>query len=138
MDVEQIIQLVDDQVYIKSGHYLSDLQKQLLLISLSEPRKRYEEIAQSCGYSVSYLKRDAGPKLWQLLSDICEEKVKKTNFRTILEKKIKILEQKNSTIISAYLFLLNLQKLLVMMSIMPKKILTLVTILKKIGVQPQM
>ncbi|MBD2394813.1 pentapeptide repeat-containing protein [Cyanobacterium aponinum FACHB-4101] len=94
MDVEQIIQLVDDQVYIKSGHYLSDLQKQLLLISLSEPRKRYEEIAQSCGYSVSYLKRDAGPKLWQLLSDICEEKVKKTNFRTILEKKIKILEQK--------------------------------------------
>ncbi len=95
MNVEQIIQFVNEQIYSKNGHYLSDLQKQLLSISWNEPRKRYEEIAESCGYSVSYLKQDAGPKLWLLLSDICEEKVKKTNFRTVLERKIQTLEQEN-------------------------------------------
>jgi len=95
MNVEQIIEFVNNQMYSKNGHYLSDLQKQLLSISWSEPRKRYDEIAESCGYSVSYLKQDAGPKLWQLLSEICEEKVKKTNFRTVLERKIQLLEQQN-------------------------------------------
>jgi WD40 repeat protein len=96
MEQEQIITLVDDLVFTKTGQHLSDLQKQLLSVSWSDPRQRYEEIAFSCGYSVSYIKQDAGPKLWQLLSDICGEKVKKTNFRATLERQFQLLSTSKS------------------------------------------
>lgn len=45
----------------------------------------YEEIAGRANYAASYLKRFAGPKLWQLLSDALGEEVSKTNFRASLE-----------------------------------------------------
>ncbi|NES85717.1 MAG: hypothetical protein F6K10_32360 [Moorea sp. SIO2B7] len=86
MDIEKALEFADTLVFAKKAKHLSDLQTLLLRASWSEPRQRYEEIAHTYGYSVNYLKQDAGPKLWQLLSEVCGEKVKKTNFRAALER----------------------------------------------------
>ena len=45
--------------------------------------KTYAEIAEDCGYDHSYI-RDVGFKLWQLLSNVMEQKVSKSNVRAIL------------------------------------------------------
>jgi WD40 repeat protein len=86
MDTQQALAVVDALVFTKKGKYLSDVQRLLLDSSLSDPRLRYDDIAKIHGYSLNYLKQDVGPKLWQMLSDVCGEKVSKTNFRSALER----------------------------------------------------
>ncbi|MFM7407319.1 MAG: eIF2A-related protein [Cuspidothrix sp.] len=87
MDVQQALDFVDTLVFENKGKHLTDLQRLLLHSSWSEPHLRYHDIAQNYGYSVSYLKQDIGPKLWQLLSEVCGEKVSKTNFRSALTRR---------------------------------------------------
>lgn len=98
MDIEQALEFVDTLVFAKYGKHLSDLQRLLFRGSWSEPRRSYDEIANVCGYSVNYLKQDAGPKLWQLLTDICGEKVSKTNFRAALERRAHLDLKQSSSI----------------------------------------
>jgi WD40 repeat protein len=86
MDAQQALAFVDALVFAKKGKHLSDLQRLILHSSWSDPRQRYDDIAKTYGYSVNYLKQDVGPKLWQLLSEVCDEKVSKTNFRSALER----------------------------------------------------
>jgi NB-ARC domain len=86
MDNQQALTVVDTLVFTKNGKYLSDIQRLLLNSSLSDQRLRYDDIAKNHGYSLNYLKQDVGPKLWQMLSDVCGEKVSKTNFRSALER----------------------------------------------------
>ncbi len=86
MDNQQALTVVDTLVFTKKGKYLSDVQRLLLHSSLSDPRLRYDDIAKNHGYSLNYLKQDVGPKLWQMLSEVCGEKVSKTNFRSALER----------------------------------------------------
>jgi NB-ARC domain len=86
MDNQQALTVVDTLVFTKNGKYLSDIQRLLLHSSLSDSRLRYDDIAKNHGYSLNYLKQDVGPKLWQMLSDVCGEKVSKTNFRSALER----------------------------------------------------
>jgi hypothetical protein len=87
MDNQKALKLVDTLVFTKNGKYLNDIQRILLHSSLSYPRLRYDDIAKKHGYSLNYLKQDVGPKLWQILSDVCGEKVRKTNFRSALERR---------------------------------------------------
>ena len=87
MDAQQALVFVDTLIFTKKGKHLSDLQRLLLDLSWSDPRLRYDDIAKTYGYSVNYLKQDVGPKLWQLLSEVCGEKVSKTNFRSALERR---------------------------------------------------
>jgi len=47
----------------------------------------YFEIAQSYGYDADYVK-DVGSKLWQLLSDTFGEKVTKSNFQSVLRRRV--------------------------------------------------
>ncbi|WP_066424077.1 NB-ARC domain-containing protein [Anabaena sp. 4-3] len=86
MDVQEALAFVDTFIFQKKGKHLSDLQRLLLHAFWSEPHLRYSDIAETYGYSVNYLKQDIGPKLWQLLSEVCGEKVSKTNFRSALER----------------------------------------------------
>ncbi|MEA5515388.1 NB-ARC domain-containing protein [Nodularia sp. UHCC 0506] len=87
MDIQQALVFVDTLIFEKTGKHLSDLQRRLLHSFWSDPHLRYHDIAETYGYSVNYLKQDIGPKLWQLLSEGCGEKVSKTNFRSALERK---------------------------------------------------
>ena len=49
-------------------------------------RYTYQKIAAQAGYTEGYLSRDVGPALWSLLSDALGMQVKKTNFRTAIER----------------------------------------------------
>ena len=48
--------------------------------------KTYPEMAESSGYNAHYIK-DVGYKLWKLLSNALEEKVTKSNFRSVLRRR---------------------------------------------------
>lgn len=87
MDIQQALVFVDTLIFETTGKHLTDVQRVLLSSSLSDRQLRYHDIAKTYGYSVNYLKQDIGPKLWRLLSEVCGEKVSKTNFRSALERK---------------------------------------------------
>ncbi|NEO56877.1 MAG: response regulator [Okeania sp. SIO3B5] len=67
----------------------SDLQRTVLLTTLQENKKTYDQIADECGYSPKYLKQDVAPKLWQLLSEVLDKKITKFNIKTILEEQMR-------------------------------------------------
>lgn len=83
MDAEQGLEVANRVVLAKARRRLSPVEAAIL--SGSWQGQTYEEIASSANYAASYLKRYAGPKLWQLLSDALGEEVSKTNFRASLE-----------------------------------------------------
>ncbi|MBD1865754.1 NACHT domain-containing protein [Cyanobacteria bacterium FACHB-471] len=87
MDVEQALAFTDALVFTKAGIHLSDLQQAMLRESWSWQRQSYDQIAETYGYSPTYLKHDVGPKLWRLLSEVIGEKVNKTSFRAAIERK---------------------------------------------------
>jgi WD40 repeat protein len=87
MEYQQILTCIDCLFLNKTGKHLSDLQRTLLYSCLTETRSRYEDLAREHGYSLNYLKQDVGPKLWKIISDICGERVNKTNLRSALERK---------------------------------------------------
>ncbi len=96
MNVEEVLLFTDTLVFAKMGKHLSDLQRLLIQAAWSSDRQGYDQIAQANGYSPNYLKQDAGPKLWQLLSDIFGEKIKKSNFRAAMERQASLLSQISS------------------------------------------
>ncbi|MEM9767731.1 MAG: AAA family ATPase, partial [Cyanobacteria bacterium P01_D01_bin.71] len=49
-------------------------------------RQTYQKIASTAGYTEGYLSRDVGPALWDTLSQALGVQVKKTNFRTAIER----------------------------------------------------
>jgi uncharacterized protein YjbI with pentapeptide repeats len=58
---------------------------QELVFRQSWEGRPYMEIAKSAGYEYDYIK-DAGAKLWKLLSQALEEKVKKDNLKSVLKR----------------------------------------------------
>jgi len=87
MDIETALIFTDALVFAQMGTHLSDLQQAMLRESLSWQRQSYDQIADTYGYSATYLKHDVGPKLWKLLSEALGEKVNKTNFRAAIERR---------------------------------------------------
>ena len=88
MDIEKALALTDALVFNRSGGHLSDLQRAILQASWSLQRQSYDQIADTYGYSPTYLKHDVGPKLWKLLSETLGETVTKTNFRAAIERRL--------------------------------------------------
>ncbi len=84
MNFEQALETANAAVFAKVGRHLGDVETTILRGTWQS--QTYEQIADASGYSVSYLTRDVGPKLWKLLSQALEETVSKTNFRTALER----------------------------------------------------
>ncbi|MFM7425986.1 MAG: NB-ARC domain-containing protein, partial [Elainella sp.] len=87
MDIEATLAFTDRLVFEKAGAHLSDLQLAMLRSSWSWERQSYDQIAETYGYSSTYLKHDVGPKLWKLLSEVLGEKVNKTSFRAAIERR---------------------------------------------------
>jgi hypothetical protein len=84
MDIQKLLDWTDKQVLNKTGKHLDSLQKSILQ-GIWE-HQDYEEIAQDNQRSYDHIKKEAW-KLWQLLSDVFEEDIKKSNVRSILENK---------------------------------------------------
>lgn len=83
MDVEDALHVANSVVFARVGRRLNEVEAAILLGALQE--QTYEQIAEGSGYSLSYIKRNVGPKLWNLLEQALGEPVSKTNFRGALE-----------------------------------------------------
>ena len=82
---EEALNFVDAAVFAISGRHLKDVEVEVLRGSWQ--RQKYNEIASQCGYSVKYIQQDIGPNFWKLLSKALGEPVKKTNFRSAVERR---------------------------------------------------
>src|SRR5919199_1313044 len=84
MKAENALEFVDKLVYAKTGKHLNDLEREVFIGSYEG--KTYEEIYP---LSPEYVERCVGPKLWQKLSNVLEERVTKKMFRGALERSLK-------------------------------------------------
>ncbi|HSM84216.1 MAG TPA: AAA family ATPase [Nodosilinea sp.] len=84
MEFELALVIADTAVVEAIGRHFNDVETAILRGSWQG--QTYEQIADTSGYSVSYLTRDIGPKLWKLLSKALGEPVSKTSFRAALER----------------------------------------------------
>src|SRR5919202_866438 len=84
MKAEDALDFVDKLVYVILGRHLNDLERKVFIGSYEG--KTYEEIEP---LSPEYIERTVGPKLWQKLSNVLEERVTKKMFRGALERAIK-------------------------------------------------
>jgi NB-ARC domain len=83
MDVNEVLQLVDRLVVQKTGKPLNNVQRAVL--EGTWQRDTYDEIAQKCHVTEKHL-ADVGYDLWQILSEALGEDIKKTNFRSTIER----------------------------------------------------
>jgi hypothetical protein len=84
MDIKTLLEWTDKQVLEKTGKHLDSLQESILQ-GIWE-HQDYEEIAKDNQRSYDHIKKEAW-KLWQLLSGVFQEDIKKSNVRSILENK---------------------------------------------------
>ncbi len=83
MDIEEALELADDLTFTTTGKELDSLQKSILRGAWDN--QKYREIAQHNHRSEKYVK-EAGFKLWKLLSVALGEDCHKSNFRSRFEK----------------------------------------------------
>ncbi|MDY7024605.1 MAG: ATPase, partial [Cyanobacteriota bacterium] len=83
MDIEDILTLADQQIFHHTGKHLDDLQKAILLGTLQG--EKYAKIAEECQCTEGYVK-DVASQLWKVLSEALGEEIKKSNFRSTLER----------------------------------------------------
>lgn len=81
---ENIKRLVDKLIFKNTGNHLSDIEVEVLMGAWEGDK--YEKIAEKHGYSVSYINKDIGNKLWKKLSEALGEEVTKRNFRQALQR----------------------------------------------------
>ncbi|BAY22946.1 hypothetical protein NIES2100_27100 [Calothrix sp. NIES-2100] len=84
MDFETAFKILDAAVVTQTKRHLKDIE--VAILRSSWQGKKYDEIAQTHGYTTEYLQHDVGPKLWQMLSEAFGEKVSKKNFQAALER----------------------------------------------------
>jgi hypothetical protein len=95
MNSEEVIQTIDAAVFAKTGKHLK--QVEILVLKGAWQARTYEQIAETCQYSLNYIKQVSAPRLWLSLSEVLGEDVSKTNFRFVVERKWgKIIESAQS------------------------------------------
>ena len=83
MQVHELLQLVDEAVYLNTGKLLNDLQRGVIQGTLKH--QKYADIAEDCGCRAGHAK-DVGYELLKMLSDIFDEPVDKSNLKSVLEQ----------------------------------------------------
>jgi hypothetical protein len=83
MHVHNVLQFVDEAVYLKTGKRLNDLQRGIIEGTLK--REKYTDIAANYGCTAGHAK-DVGYALLQMLSDVFDEPVDKGNLKSVLER----------------------------------------------------
>lgn len=83
MEWQEVVNLMDEFVFQKTGDHLDSLQLAILKGVLNG--QKYVAIAQQYGCSTGHAK-DKGYELWQLLSKVFEEEVNKSNLVATLER----------------------------------------------------
>lgn len=88
MNLEEVVEVTDAAVFAKIDRHLNEVETTVLRGAWEG--KTYEQMVETCQYSLTYLKQAAGPKLWKLLSKVFGEDISKTNFRSVLERQRRI------------------------------------------------
>jgi WD40 repeat protein len=87
MEFEDIAQLVNQAAIAQKGRPLKDVER--LVLEGAWHHQTYGAMADTAGgYTEDYLKKDVGPKLWHLLSDLMGQgqvRVTKRNIRNVLQ-----------------------------------------------------
>lgn len=83
MDIQEVLNWTNQQVFAKTGKHLDSLQKSILE-GIWE-HQDYQSIAENNDRSYDHVKKEAW-KLWKLLSDVIGEDVKKSNVCSLLEQ----------------------------------------------------
>jgi len=83
LNIEQIIEIADNQVFEHQGQHLNDLQRAILEGTLQG--RTYADIAKEHQHSEKYIK-DSASKLWKSLSQAVGKKVNKFNVKSTLGK----------------------------------------------------
>ena len=83
MDVQEVLKLADDLVFINTGKHLDNLQEVILRGTLQG--LKYSKIADESHCTEGHVK-DIASELWKLLSEVSGEEVNKSNFRVTLER----------------------------------------------------
>ncbi|MBE9217694.1 NB-ARC domain-containing protein [Dolichospermum flos-aquae] len=81
LNIEEIIEIADNQVFEHQGHHLNDLQRAILEGTLQG--RTYADIATEHQHSEKYIK-DSASKLWKSLSQAVGKKVNKFNVKSTL------------------------------------------------------
>jgi AAA-like domain/TIR domain len=81
MNIQQALEFIENSVYIKTGKYLNDLERQVFIGTWQG--QTYEQIYP---LNPEYVEKDVGYKLWQKLSSVLGEKVTKKNVRGAVER----------------------------------------------------
>ncbi|MGB7709715.1 MAG: ATP-binding protein [Microcoleus sp.] len=84
MDIQEVLQWTDEQVFVKTGKHIDSLQR--CILNEVWQGEKYPEIAKKCNRSEDHIKQVAR-KLWKMLSEILGEDIKQSNVRSILESK---------------------------------------------------
>ena len=84
MNLERVLQEIDKKVFSQTNRHLKEVES--IVLRGAWQGKTYEQMEETCKYSLSYLKQAAGPRLWKLLSETLHESISKTNFRVVLER----------------------------------------------------
>ena len=84
MNWDEIVKDIDTRVFNKTNRHLKEVEG--IVLQGAWQGKTYEQMEETCKYSLSYLKQAAGPRLWKLLSQVLEEDIGKSNFRVALER----------------------------------------------------
>lgn len=85
MGADTALELVESLVYAQTGRYLNDLQRTLL--KQVWQGQKYWQIAQHLGYTEGHIK-DVAACLWQLLSEVLEERITKGTLRSAVERRL--------------------------------------------------
>ncbi|MGC1306298.1 MAG: AAA-like domain-containing protein [Phormidesmis sp.] len=85
--LEDAIKIANQAAMNQGDRTLTDVE--ILVLRGVWERLEYDQIAARGGYATSYLSQDVAPKLWKLLSAALGEKVKKSNFKTVIAQQAK-------------------------------------------------
>ena len=83
MDTQKVIEYLDDLVSSHIKKHLNDVQISILEGVLNG--QKYNDIGKNIHRSKGHIK-DEGYKLWQLLSEVLDEDINKSNFRSIVDR----------------------------------------------------
>ncbi|MEB3282660.1 MAG: ATP-binding protein [Lyngbya sp.] len=82
MEIQEVLKWTDDLIFAKTGKHLDSLQRAIL--EGAWERQGYKKIAENYHCTEDHVRKTAW-ELWQLLSKILGENIKKSNVRAILE-----------------------------------------------------
>ncbi|ELS04795.1 ATPase [Xenococcus sp. PCC 7305] len=85
--IEQALVLVDNIVFTKTGKHLNDLQ--VYILDRVWRGQKYLAIADGYGCTEGHAK-DVGSLLWHMTSEALQEKVNKSNFRTVIQRHLEL------------------------------------------------